>query len=61
MAITTIKKSIFPVFHLPDSRRVCLVVDFAEVFDRDFGVDGGGVEAFVAEELLDEADVGSIF
>lgn len=32
-------------------------VDFAEVLDAHFGVDGGGFEFFVAEELLDDADV----
>lgn len=37
-----------------------LVVDFPQVLDGDFGVDGGGVEAFVAEKLLDQANVGSV-
>jgi hypothetical protein len=36
-------------------------VDFAEVLDADLGVDGGGFEFFVAEELLDDADVGPAF
>ena len=35
-------------------------VDFAELVDAHFGVDGGGFELFVAEQLLDEADVGSV-
>ena len=36
-------------------------VDFAEVLDADLGVNGGGFEFFVAEELLDDADVGPAF
>lgn len=32
-------------------------VDVLELGDADLGVDGGGVEVFVAEELLDVADV----
>ena len=32
-----------------------------ELFDADFGVDGGGFELFVTEKLLDVADVGSAF
>lgn len=34
-------------------------MDFAQLLDAHFGVDGGGFELFVAEELLDEADVRS--
>ena len=36
-------------------------MDFAKVLDADFGVNGGGFELFVAEELLDDADVGPAF
>ena len=36
-------------------------VDFAEVLDAELGVDGGGFEFFVAEELLDDTDVGPAF
>jgi hypothetical protein len=32
-----------------------------ELGDGDFGLDRGGFESFVAEELLDEADVGAAF
>ena len=35
-------------------------VDLAELGDRDGGVNLRGVEALVAEELLDEADVGAV-
>ena len=28
---------------------------------RDFGVNGGGVELLVSEQLLDEPDVGPVF
>ena len=36
-------------------------VDVEELVDGDLGVEGGGVEFGVAEELLNEADVGSVF
>ena len=36
-------------------------VDGLELLDADLGVNGGGFELFVAEELLDEADVGPAF
>ena len=36
-------------------------MDGFELFDADLGVDGGGFELFVAEELLDEPDVGPAF
>jgi len=41
-------------------RRVRTGVDFAQMADIDFGVDLGGIELGMAEELTDEADVGSI-
>ena len=36
-------------------------MDFLKLLDRDFGVNGGRFEFFVAEELLDEADVRTAF
>ena len=36
-------------------------MDFEELVDGDLGVEGGGVEFGVAEELLNEADIGSVF
>ena len=36
-------------------------VDGFELLDADLSVDARGFELFVAEELLDEADVGSAF
>lgn len=36
-------------------------VDLLELLDADLGVDLGGGQFGVAEELLDEADVGSVF
>ena len=36
-------------------------VDLLEFVDLDVGVDGGGVEVFMAEQLLDVADVGASF
>ncbi len=36
-------------------------VDLLELLDADLGVNLGGGEFGVAEELLDEADVGSVF
>ena len=36
-------------------------MDVEELVDGDLGVEGGGVEFGVAEELLNEADVGSVF
>ena len=32
-------------------------VNFLQLPDADFGVNGGGVEFLMAEQLLDEADV----
>ena len=37
------------------------LVNFLQVPDGDLGVDAGGVEPGVAEELLHDADVGSVF
>jgi len=36
-------------------------VDLLQLLDADLGVNLGGGELGVAEELLDEADVGSVF
>ena len=36
-------------------------MDRLELFDADLGVNGGGFELFVAEESLDEPDVGPAF
>jgi hypothetical protein len=36
-------------------------VNFLELFDRDLRVNGRGVELLVAEQPLDEADVGTVF
>jgi hypothetical protein len=36
-------------------------VNLLKLFDADFGVNGGGVELGVAEQLLDESDVGPVF
>ena len=36
-------------------------MDCFELLDAHLRVDAGGFELFVAEELLDEADVGSAF
>jgi len=36
-------------------------INFLEGFDRNFRINLGGVEAGVAEELLDQADVGAVF
>ena len=36
-------------------------VNFLKLFDADLGVNGRGVELFVAKQLLDEPDVGSVF
>ena len=41
--------------------RVGFCVDEFEQLDAYLGVDGGGFEFFVTEELLDEADVGSAY
>lgn len=38
-----------------------LGVDLEELVDGDLGVEGGGVEFGVAEELLDEPDVSPVF
>jgi len=35
-------------------------VDFLQLVDRDLGVDRGRVEIVVAEDRLDEADVGTV-
>ena len=35
-------------------------VNLLQLFDADFGVNRGGVEFFVAEQLLDEPDVGPV-
>ncbi len=35
-------------------------VNFLQLLDADFGVDGGGVEFLVPEQLLSEPDVGSV-
>jgi hypothetical protein len=35
-------------------------MNLAQLDDRDIGVDLGGVEAGVAEQLLDEADIGTV-
>ena len=40
---------------------VGLAVDGFQLLDAHLGVNGGGFELFVAEELLDEADVGTAF
>lgn len=40
---------------------VGFAVDGFELLDAHLGVNGSGFELFVAEELLDEADVGSAF
>ena len=34
---------------------------FLELFDGDFGVNGGGLQFRMAEQLLDVADVGAAF
>ena len=36
-------------------------VNFLKLFDADFGVDGRGVELFVAKQLLDKPDVRPVF
>ena len=36
-------------------------MDFLQLFDRDFGVNGGGVQLLVSEQLLDVTDVGPAF
>jgi len=36
-------------------------VNFLKLFDAHLGVDGGGVEFLVAEQLLDETDVRAVF
>jgi len=35
-------------------------VDFLKLFNADFGVNRGGVEFLVAEQLLDKPDVGPV-
>ena len=35
-------------------------VDFLKPFDADFGLDGGGVEFLVPEQLLDESDISPV-
>ncbi len=35
-------------------------MDFLKLFNRDFGVNGRGVEFLVPEQLLNEADVGPV-
>ena len=35
-------------------------VDFLQLLDADLGVDRGGVEFLVSEQLLDVADVGAV-
>jgi hypothetical protein len=36
-------------------------VNLLQLFDGDFGVNGGGVQLLVSEQLLDETDVGPVF
>ena len=36
-------------------------VNFLKLFDADFGVNGRGVELFMAQQLLDEPDVSAVF
>jgi hypothetical protein len=35
-------------------------VNLLKLLDADFGIDRGGVEFLVSEQLLDEADVGPV-
>lgn len=49
------------VFNLDDSGGVGPCVNLLQVRDGDLGVDAGGVEPGVAEELLHDADVGAVF
>ena len=49
------------VFNLDHRRRAGSLVNLFQVRDRDLDVDASGVEAGVAEELLHDADAGSVF
>jgi hypothetical protein len=42
------------------STRMTAGVNLLKLFDGDFRVDGRGVEFLMAEQLLDEADVGPV-